>query len=216
MKPMKANEPYRLSDKASSLLVRKAAARFQKARSKMQAADFDELNVLSACRTLYDGLESDNGQAFLELCQLVYRDTSPHGKKEPDWPLILAWLDEYDQVTKYVYAHEVTRKRAYAQEGVIASPTRRGKRQELQKAMRLWVRMSGQYCDILTDRTMVKAYQDAGVKYVMWVTEGDEKVCPVCRPLDGRIYPIGEAPKKQHWHCRCYLAPVDKNGEIVR
>lgn len=213
---MKTNEPYAVSDRAAALLARKAAARFQKARNAMQIAGFDELNVLSSCRTLYDGLEADNRQAFSELCQLVYADTRPHGRKEPDWPLILAWLDEYDQVTKYVYAHEVTRKRAYAQEAVIASPTRRGKRQELQKAMGLWARMSGQYCDILTDRTMLKAYEDAGVEYVMWITERDEKVCPVCRPLDKKIYPIQNAPKKQHWNCRCYLSPVDKNGNILR
>lgn len=212
---MAANEPYEQADQTIRLLTGKTVRRYQRAQSAMQVAGFDELNVLASCRELYGGLESDNRQAFSELCQLVYGDTRPHGKREIDWPLILAWLEEYDQVTKYVYTHEVVRKQAYAQEGILSSPARQSKRKEIQKAMRLWAGMTSQYCDILTDRTMLQAYKDAGVEYVMWVTEKDEKVCPICKPLDGKIYPIDKAPKKQHWNCRCYLAPVDKNGKLL-
>lgn len=208
-------EPYRQADRAIELLNRKAALRFEKAKSAMQLAGFDELNVLSACKALYAGLEQDNGNAFLEMCQLAYEEARPHGEKEPDWPLILAWLEEYDPTTKYVYAHEVERKRAYAQEAVLASRAKEEKIRQLEKALRLWADMTGQYCDILTDRTMLKAYEDAGVQYVKWVTEKDERVCPVCRPLDGKIYPIRQAPKKQHWHCRCYYIPVTRDGERI-
>lgn len=206
------HEPYNQADRAIQLLNRKAVLRFQRAKSAMQQAGFDELNVLSACRELYAGLEQDNSSAFLELCQLVYEEARPHGQQEPDWPLILAWLDQYDPVTKYVYTHEVERKRAYAQEAVLSSKTPADKVRQLEKALRLWAGMTGQYCDNLTDRTILTAYQDAGVRYVMWRTEEDERVCPVCKPLDGNIYPIAKAPLKQHWRCRCFLIPVTRSG----
>lgn len=209
------DNPYDLADKAIKLLNRKAAARYEEAWSRMQIAGFDEANVLSACKRLYTGLTRDNRQAFTELCGLAYRKAAPKGKKEPDWPLIFLWLEEYDPVTRYVYTHETARKQAYAQEAVIAAKTRGAKEEELRRGLKYWAAMTGQYCDILTDKSSLKAYRDAGVKYVMWVTEKDERVCPVCRPLDGRVYPIEKAPEKQHWHCRCWLVPVTKRGKII-
>lgn len=208
--------PYAPADKAIAFLNRKAAARFQRAKRKMQTAEFDELNVISACRELYNNLEADNRQVYLDMARTVYRRTRPGGGEEPDWPFIFLWLDGYDEVTRYVYTHEAERKRAYVQEAVISSPTQRQKGQELQKGLRYWANMTWQYADILTDQTVLKAYNDAGVEYVKWMTEEDEKVCPVCRPLDGKVYPIEKAPKKQHWHCRCWLAPCDRAGNILR
>jgi SPP1 gp7 family putative phage head morphogenesis protein len=52
------------------------------------------------------------------------------------------------------------------------------------------------------------------IEEVVWRTQEDEKVCPVCRPLDGVVIPLEEAiggffpPAATHPRCRCYLEPV--------
>lgn len=207
-------EPYALSDKATSLLNTRTAVRFTRAKRKLLQAD--ELNVIAICEELYSGLEKDNREIFIQLSQGVYKKTVPRGKEEPDWPLLLAWLTDQDPVTGYVYAHETERKRAYMEEGWMAGRNKKAKEESLRKAMRLWAGMSAQYCDIITDKTMLKAYQDSGVQYVMWRTEEDERVCSICRPLDGKIYPIEKAPSKQHWRCRCYYLPVDRAGNLIQ
>ena len=44
-----------------------------------------------------------------------------------------------------------------------------------------------------------------GVTHVRWVTMEDERVCPICGPLEGRIYRKGQfmAPLPAHANCRC-------------
>lgn len=61
----------------------------------------------------------------------------------------------------------------------------------------------------------IEAWQASGVvKKHEWVTSNDERVCPICGPLHGRIVAIGEefAPgitaPPAHPRCRCGLNPV--------
>lgn len=42
-----------------------------------------------------------------------------------------------------------------------------------------------------------------------WNTQRDERVCPLCGPLDGRIYLITSSVKPpRHPNCRCWISPV--------
>jgi len=45
----------------------------------------------------------------------------------------------------------------------------------------------------------------AGITRVRWATRGDERVCPICGPLEGRIYRKGQflPPLPAHANCRC-------------
>ena len=55
----------------------------------------------------------------------------------------------------------------------------------------------------------MKFYNTVGVTKVEWMAVGDERMCPVCQELDGKIYPIDKVPNiPAHPHCRCYVAPV--------
>lgn len=223
--------PYDLSDKAAELLRKKAIRRFNNARLKINAMPFDELNVIQVCNDLYSNIDADTKKAFLELAEMVYEETDPRGDAKPDWVWVLALCDAYDPVTGYVYQHEVDRKRAYLEESIIASQNTKGPvtarrtnlfqsnrrtknkkeiEKEFNKALKHWARMVTQYADIVTDQAMIKAFKDAGVEYVQWITERDAKVCNICEPMDGNIYRIDEVPPKQHWRCRCYLVPVLK------
>jgi len=47
-------------------------------------------------------------------------------------------------------------------------------------------------------------YRQAGIKKVKWISAQDERTCPVCRPLDGRLFGIDEVEgPPAHPGCRC-------------
>jgi len=52
-------------------------------------------------------------------------------------------------------------------------------------------------------------YRQVGIAKVRWLIADDERTCPICRPLDGRVFGIDEVdgPPK-HVQCRCSLVVV--------
>ena len=196
---------YDLTDKAIDILNRRAVKRFEDAKDEAALAKFDELNVLEVTRTLYQDLAHDNQEIFLELAQERYQEAEPHGKEPPDLAWLLALLAAYNTVTKVVYEHEIDRKRGYTAEGINSSTA---KATEFRRGLHYWADFTEQYADIVTDETTLKAYRDAGVKKVKWITAGDEKVCETCKERDGKIYPISAVPSKTHKKRRCWLEAV--------
>lgn len=195
---------YNLADKAIELLNKRATKRFEDAKDEAARDSFDELSVLSITRTLYDQLEQDNKEIFLELAQERYQEAEPHGEEPPDLAWLLALLAAYNAVTKYQYTNEVERKRQYTAEGINSSTA---KVAEFRRGLHYWADLTSNYADIVTDESTLKAYRDAGVKRVRWVTAGDEKVCETCRERNGKIYSINAIPPK-HRRCRCVFEPV--------
>jgi len=52
-------------------------------------------------------------------------------------------------------------------------------------------------------------YREVGVKKVKWITAHDERTCPECAPLDGRVFRIENAPgPPKHANCRCTVVSV--------
>ena len=50
----------------------------------------------------------------------------------------------------------------------------------------------------------IKFHQEVGVQKLEWMTMEDERVCPVCGPLDGKIFTTGRfPPQPAHPNCRC-------------
>ena len=195
---------YETTDKAIELLNRRAAKRFEDAKDKAAKDGFDELSVLSVARELYDQLEADNRQVYLELAQERYQEAEPHGEEPPDLAWLLALLAAYNAVTKYQYTNEVERKRQYTAEGINSSTA---KVTEFRRGLHWWADLTSSYADIVTDESTLKAYRDTGVRRVRWVTAGDEKVCETCRERNGKVYSINAIPPK-HRRCRCVFEPV--------
>ena len=196
---------YRLADAATELLNRRATKRFEDAKDKAAKDGFDELSVLSVTRELYDQLEADNRQVYLELAQERYQETEPHGEEPPDLAWLLAVLAAYSAVSKVVYNNEVDRKRGYTAEGINSSTA---KVTEFRRGLHYWSDFTGQFADEITDEVTLKAYRDAGVKKVEWHTVLDGKECEACKERDGKIYPINAVPPKTHKRCRCWLEAV--------
>ena len=196
---------YGLTDKAIDLLNRRAVKRFEDAKDEAAQNGFDELNVLEVTRTLYDQLRKDNQDVFLELAQERYQEAEPHGEKPPDLAWLLALLAAYNAVTKVIYDNDVDRKRQYTAEGINSSTA---KVTEFRRGLHYWADLTATYGDIVTDESTLKAYRDARVKKVRWVTAGDEKVCETCRERNGKIYSINSIPPKPHRRCRCVYEPM--------
>ena len=196
---------YGLTDKAIDLLNRRAVKRFEDAKDEAAQMGFDELNVLEVTRTLYQDLARDNQKIFLELAQERYQETEPHGEELPDLAWLLALLAAYNAVTKVIYDNDVDRKRQYTAEGINSCTA---KVTEFRRGLHYWANLTATYGDIVTDESTLKAYRDAGVKKVRWVTAGDEKVCETCRERNEKIYSINSIPPKPHRRCRCVFEPV--------
>lgn len=53
--------------------------------------------------------------------------------------------------------------------------------------------------------------------YVQWITQRDERVCPICGPRDGRIYTKMEVRYiwPAHPNCRCIIQPLSLGDALV-
>lgn len=201
---------YKAADRAIRLLNKRAVRRFSDTKSQLSLLKFDELTVIRLIKSLYEQLEADNQEVFLDLAQMVYERTmkdldEKQFLEEVTELWLLDFLSQDSPVTKYIYAHEVTRKREYVTEAVNAAPD---KATEMDKGLIKWSRFTGWYADLVADEAAMKAFKDSGVRRVRWNTEHDDRVCDVCGPLDGKIFDIDKAPPKQHPGCRCYYTAV--------
>jgi SPP1 gp7 family putative phage head morphogenesis protein len=69
---------------------------------------------------------------------------------------------------------------------------------------------------VLTQAAYIVYSNTKLVQYVKWVTMRDERVCPRCGPLHGRVYPLGGQPRiPVHVRCRCQILPL-VDGRILR
>lgn len=64
-----------------------------------------------------------------------------------------------------------------------------------------------------------ETYKRNGVMKIKWVTARDERVCPICAPLDNEVRNDGQSfsnvyAPPVHTRCRCYIAPVYLEAEI--
>ena len=197
---------YETTDKAIELLNRRATKRFEDAKDKAAKDGFDELSVLSVARELYDQLEADNRQVYLELAQERYQETEPHGEEPPDMTWLLALLAAYNAVMKYQYSNEWERKRDRTAEAINSSTA---KVTEFRRGLMYWSQMTGWFADEVTDQATLKAYQDSGVTKVEWHTVLDGRECETCKERDGKVYYIRSLPPKPHPGCRCWYSPAD-------
>ena len=196
---------YETTDKAIELLNRRATKRFEDAKDKAAKDGLDELSVLSVARELYDQLEADNRQVYLELAQERYQEAEPHGEEPPDLTWLLALLAAYNAVMKYQYSNEWERKRDRTTEAINSSTA---KVTEFRRGLAYWSQMTGWFADEVTDQATLKAYRDSGVKRVKWNAVLDGRECEACKERDGKIYPIRSIPPKPHPGCRCWYSPV--------
>ena len=195
--------PYSKTDKTINYLTKQYAKLFRRVTA------FDELNVIPVSREIYDEALKVTEQEVTRLVKSVYDSTSERGaiSGEAAMAFVLALMVAYNPVTKYIYKNELDRKRSRFVEGVISSET---PRDEVKLAERLLVALNKQFADDATFASVVKAYEDDGVKKVRWITAEDDRRCKECKSRHGKIYNIDKIPPKPHVHCRCYVERVEE------
>lgn len=189
----------------TDVIIRYLNKRFIEVFHRLKSlVSFDELNVLQSTRLIYDELMQITEEKLLELAVYYYNGTVKNPKTNIDREWLYLILDDYDPITKYVFLHEVERKRARLAESILAS---QNKSKEIDTALRYWSAMVAQYAIEVTDEAVKQAYIDDGVERVMWVSMLDDRRCKECEKREGKVYDISNVPPKPHIGCRCYLVP---------
>jgi len=138
------------------------------------------------------------------LAMLICEEDAKKAHSMAERAITARWVDaklnETDFVTLYRFNSETERKAYKLAETLEVSPNRS---REIDKAMKYMSQQLAQYAINFTDYAVLKAYEDAGVEFVEWVSEKDERVCTECKAFDGMVYPIRAVPAKPHWGCRC-------------
>lgn len=198
-------------------LAKKTVQRTNKAKKRLIANGFDELNAIDTIDSLYADLDTDNRVKFKELFIARYievmRDMKrkiPHDDLIDDLAemYLAGLLSEPNETTHYTYDTEVYRKRDRAKEAINSVNGRVLKQIELDKNIRQWSAMTGWYLDFTSQGAEIQALRDSGVKKVRRHEMDDGRTCSECRKADGEVYDIDKIPELPHLRCRRWFTPA--------
>lgn len=198
---------YTEADKGIKYLNKRYVRIFGRLKSVLKA---DELNIMNGVNAAFAEIDPMVKEVLLRIAKGTYKRIRGDHEDVIDMMFVLAFMQAYDPITKYVYVSEQDRKRTRLIEALIATRSPN----EVDLAMRIWARQTTQACIEITDKAALKAYEDMGVGRVVWETEQDPRVCEVCENRQGKVYEIAKVPKKPHYHCRCWLRPFVEGDNI--
>ena len=205
---------FRHADRSLMRIFNQMSREFQKLSSEI---GFDELNVLETRKrvnTMYRQMDGFIRKEYEDVCRRSYRDACAEVRRRPDGfdphEFVYAMLRAYDPLTDFVYMREWTRKRDRLFESIIA--TERGNqemRKNLKRGLDVLANQVRQYADDITTDARIQAFEDAGLEYVRWKSENDEKTCKYCLENHDKVFRIDQLPPiPAHWRCRCRVVPV--------
>jgi SPP1 gp7 family putative phage head morphogenesis protein len=210
---------YETADRLIALLDKK----LRRYINRLDVTGFSELNALTIQREtteLIKKLLADNSEAFKKIAEDAIAEAAADienetGKKavllKADDKYVDEILNQYNEITGYLYYPEADRKRARLSEVLIVAAMladRERYHNNLRKFASLWHTQTVQYEITVTDESRTDMFKKNGIRKVRWNAEHDEKTCKECRERDGKIYPIDKVPSKPHYNCRCWLTPV--------
>ena len=222
------SEVYEPCDKAIKVLNRVSLKEF----SKLKLADFDRLSVIRTVRQMYKRLAKRAEQEYRKvaieaycfgflMCEPDEIGIAMMAEKAITREWIREILEQTDFVTLYRFDTETARKadRLIEAMAVVENSGEHGaalrnmkfnRNDQIDSALRLWAKQIGQYAINVTDYAILRAFEDAGVEEVEWVTEHDQRVCSHCHSMNGKRYKLENLPTKPHVNCRCTVRPILK------
>jgi len=199
---------YDDADKAIRAINRRNLQIFSRLKTKLMKTD--ELNIIRDVGEAYTESLGYVESQFLDVARLAYgHGMQDCGKRRNGDDIIdIMWLIDFltatDPVTLYSFLWEEERKKARLTEALSVTPN---KGHEVDKALRLWTRQIGWSAISVVDAATIKAFEDAGILKVKWVSKHDDRVCDECWDRNGMVYEIKKVPPK-HPACRCTLKIV--------
>lgn len=204
------SDPFEATDAVVSSAARRCVRAFSRLSSRLSTLDddMDDYVVMLWVWELYDDL----WQAYVSALGTCFeRAYSLVSVAAPPGDAVSSFLSTAQPIEGWVPRGEWERKRSYLFESLVAArASGASKRKAVDFARKRWGRQLSQSADDVTAIGMRRAYSDAGVTRVRWVTQRDERVCETCGPRDGRVYRVDRMPQYlAHYGCRCVLVPVE-------
>lgn len=201
--------PYKLADRAIAQLNKAVLRRADKAKQKLIAFGFDELNVITQTDALYADITATSRKKFIELYVARFKQIYDADDVYELAEMYVAFmLEEPNDATHYAYDAEVSRKRDRAKEAILSVPTKAQKQLMLEKHIRYFLQMADWYMDFSSQGAEIAALKAKGVKKVQRHEMNDGKTCGECRDADGAIYDINKIPPIPHVRCRRWFTPA--------
>ena len=198
-KSKQQNNFYKLTDKAIINANRIISNYFR----KLKLIKSDEINSIGQINVLFDSLNKKLKIIYLSLGNAVLQKNNKNAILLDE-----LWLEtlllEYNETTKYIYAHEYERKVQRLSEMYISGHI---SNEDLRKQMFYIALMAKVYMDCITVEATKEAYKQNNIKRVKWNSEVDNKTCKICNNRNGKVYPINGLPPFPHLNCRCWITP---------
>lgn len=190
--------------------MKKTSAEIQKLIDRLEVYNESSFDIVAgeAIREATELLTPGERQKFL----IAKRRAK---KKIFEEQIVEETLLAFNPVTEYLYAKEINRKKGRLIEGILTTKEFNNHAEYLkilQHFFDLWYTQSKEYSESIEDKADIFVFRKAGIQYVKWVTQKDEKVCEYCASMDDQIFPIDEAPHKTHYNCRCVLEPYRREN----
>lgn len=214
-KKKKVSTPYDGIDELNILLFKNLNKYFNQTRLKLTTKKKENINyslIQRETKSLYNKIQKEVLDNYLKCAKEINRGI--------DRDELLDFLEDFYIVTKYAYFNEWERKQQrYAE--TLNAINQNGKSfssvealQEQKKAVNYLKKQIDEYGVYVIDQAIfsLAKKQEKGNKEIelKWVTEQDEKVCPICKKRNGKVYNIRKYPSKPHWGCRCYPEIINK------
>lgn len=183
--------------------------------SKLKVIEnFDTINKLNSVDKTFTITDEYSKKIYRQLYKIYYKQLSDKAIKDDIVDAyLLGLLNNVGETTGYIYENEIIRKQDRLKEALQVSNT---PIKTINTALTYWTLQQTQTALDSIDGATRQAYKDNKVKYVMWHTQEDGRVCEDCSELEGKVYKLAEAPYKQHMRCRCRLIAVkDIKGTLA-
>ena len=201
--------PYEYVDTLTPALGREIQLILSNA--SLRVCSFDEVNQASVRGVVslsFAHIFSRLSSKLRKVIRNTYKSFGIVLTKEELDARLAALLSKYDPVMGYQLKKEVPRKRDRMIEAILARPGKQDIRRSIAGQTPYILLMANQFMDTAVDDSRQDAMEREGVEKVMWISEGDNRVCPVCKERDHRIYSINQVPDKPHPRCRFWTEPV--------
>ena len=204
---------YSAADKAVKAMDRENVEAF----GRLKMTKWDEVKIIRTVWSVYRASKKRARKRYYEIGFEAYLLAMAMCGEEPKKAHQMAekaiteeWVDEIlsqtDFITLYRFDTETERKAYRLAETLEVAEDRNT---EIDRALKAWAQQVAQYALNVTDYAVVQAFEDAGIEWVEWISEKDDRICRECKGMDGNVFLLDELPRKPHPKCRCRIRPTN-------